>query len=303
MTVEDARNLILKLNSNNLSDRSHFKEMMNLLARGNLVTDLYLSKCQIGDAGLMKMVKECCCSSNFSGKDNIDYGSKEIFLKKLDLSYNNLTDISCLTNQFHRPHNDRHYLSKLRSLDLSGNPIGQNIEAAILCNPQWVLSLEELDLSHTSCEISGAVELVRRSNSEQSSLRRLNLFGNKIGSEGFLELSKVLHGGHLSLEYFDLGGNGATESGVVALVDVLKNKIESSDKDGIPQAADTTCENKLRVLVVGGNEGGEALESAIKGVQKVHPDLDIARDKPKQKDGPMMNGNMFNNTPGTTWIS
>ena len=40
-------------------------------------------------------------------------------------------------------------------------------------------------------------------------------------------------------------------------------------------------ESKLRVLEIGGNSGGDAVEEAIKRVKQVHPELDIARDKPK----------------------
>jgi hypothetical protein len=172
---------------------------------------------------------------------------------------------------------------------------------AIGCNPQWISSLEELDLSHTSCEISGAVELIRHSNNQNSSLKKLNLFGNELGSEGFLELSTVLHGGHSSLEYLDLGGNGAKEDGVVALVEILKKSMGSAKANGGQCTKDM---NKLRVLVVGGNGGGVRLENAVKEVQRVHPDLDIARDKSAKKNGTMPGGNnVFNSVPGTSWTA
>jgi len=306
--VKAVRNLVLKLNSSNLSDRNGVKEMMNLLAGGNLVTDLYISKCQIGDEGMKQIVDECCCSSTLKAQGSVDNESSSVFLRRLDISSNNLTSISYLANRLHLPsdgisRSDCHYFSDLRTLNLSGNPLGKNLVAAIECNPRWILSLEDLDLSHTSCEISGAVELIRCSNSQSSLLKKLNLFGNEFGSDGFLELSKVLHGGHLSLEYLDLGGNGAIESGVVALVEVLSNALENYDRHDIQHTAKEKRENSLRVLVVGGNSGGAALEEAVKKVQKVHPNLDIARDKPKQKNSAMPGGNMINNTPGTTWMS
>eukprot|EP00535_Pseudo-nitzschia_heimii_P006831 CAMPEP_0197186018 /NCGR_PEP_ID=MMETSP1423-20130617/13040_1 /TAXON_ID=476441 /ORGANISM="Pseudo-nitzschia heimii, Strain UNC1101" /LENGTH=524 /DNA_ID=CAMNT_0042637217 /DNA_START=77 /DNA_END=1648 /DNA_ORIENTATION=- len=305
-TVKDARNLILKLNSNNLSNREELKEMMSLIVRENMVTELYISKCQIGDEGMTSIIEECCHRSNLKACARVDKQSRNCFLQRLDLSYNNLTSISCLAKQLHfsiddTSQNKCNYFSSLRTLDLSGNPLGENIEAAILCNPQWILSLKELDLSHTSCEISGAVELIRRSNNQTSSLRKLNLFGNGIESAGFLELSKVLHGGHLSLEYLDLGGNGASESAVVALVEVLEHELESYDMNGEKHITNDNCENKLRVLVVGGNSGGASLEAAVKRIKNIHPSIDIARDKPKQNNGSTMGGNVFNNTPGTTW--
>lgn len=307
-TVKAVRKLVLKLNSNNLSDENGIKEIMNLLARGNLVTELYISKCQIGDEGMKQIVDECCSSSELKAQGSGDNASNSGFLRQLDLSFNNITSVTCLAKQLHLPSdgissNDSHYFSDLRTLNLSGNPLGQNLFAAIEYNPQWILSLEELDLSHTSCEISGAVELIRHSNIRNSSLKKLNLFGNGMGSEGFIELSKVLHGGHSSLEYLDLGGNGATESGVVTLVEVLKNPLGNDDENGGQHTTEEKMENKLRVLVVGGNTGGPALEKAVKEVEKVHPDLDIARDKLKPKTNDMPGGNMINSTPGTTWKS
>lgn len=308
VTFEEPRNLILKLNSNNLSNRDGLREMIRLISGGNLISELYISKCQIGDEGMIQIVEESCSRSNLNAHTKFDNESRICFLRRLDLSYNNLTSISRLTNHLCLSsvgisQDICHYLSNLRTLDLSGNPLGQNLEAAILSNPQWILSLEELDLSHTSCGVSGAVEMIRRSNNQKSLLRKLNLFGNKIGSDGFLELSKVLHGGHLSLEYVDLGGNGASESAVVALVEVLENELESCDENGEKDKASEKYENKLRVLVVGGNSGGTVLEAAVERVQKVHPNIDIARDLPKQNNSSMMEGNMFNNTPGTTWMS
>lgn len=304
-TVKGVRNLILKLNSNDLSDQNGIKEIMGIFSRGNLVTELYISKCQIGDEGMKQIVDECCSSSNLKAKNIVENQHNSVFLRRLDLSFNNLASITHLANRLRLPsddisRDDCHFFSYLQTLDLSGNPLGHNLLASIECNPQWILSIEELDLSSTSCEISGAVELIRRSNSCNSSLKKLNLFGNGIGSDGFFELSKVLHGGHLSLEYLDLGGNGASESAVVDLVDVLKNDLGNFDENGGQHTPRKNKDNKLRVLVVGGNSGGAALEDAVKEVKKVHPNLDIAHDKLQQK-GDTMPGGMFNNTPGTQW--
>ena len=305
MTEKSARDLVLKLNSNNLNDSNSVKEMMDLLAKGDLVTELYISKCRIDDDGLRQIVEAGCCSSNVKEQGSGVNESSILYLRVLDLSSNNLTTISHLVNlspnDSSRP--DCHYFSQMRTLNLSGNNIGQTLFNAIECNPQWITSLEELDLSHVSCEIAAAVELIRCSNSQDSSLRKLNLFGNGIGSNGFLELSKVLHGGHLSLEYLDLGGNGATESGVVALVEVLKNNLTCGDDNSGLRSTELKLENALRVLVVGGNSGGPALEKAVKEIGKFHPNLDIARDKPKPKNGGMFGGNAINNAPGTSWMS
>lgn len=105
------------------------------------------------------------------------------------------------------------------------------------------------------------------------------------------------------MEYFDLGGNGASESAVSTLVEVLKDELESCDENGEKHTTNENCDNKLRVLVVGGNSGGTVLEAAVKSVQELHPNIDIARDMPKQNNNSMMDGNVFNNTPGTSWMS
>ena len=292
----NARDLVLKLNSNDLSDREGLKEMMSILSKGTLVTELFLSRCQIGDEGLEIMVDECC-----SGQNTSNNGS----LQRLDLSHNNLSSVSPLAKQLHpRPDNTSssnpyHYFSGLEKLDLTGNPLGSNLLSSIESNPEWILSLQELDLSHTSCDVYGAMELIRSCNTKKSSLKKLNLFGNGLGSNGFLALSDILHGGHLSLEYLDLGGNGAEESAVVVLVMALGKFLEDdSDQEIVPKG-----ESTLQVLVVGANKGGPALEKAIKDVQKVHPSLDIARDKVKKKNEGMPGGNMFNSTPGTSWMA
>ncbi|VEU36840.1 unnamed protein product [Pseudo-nitzschia multistriata] len=290
-----SRNLVLKLNSNNFSDPLQVKDMMNVLSQGSLVSQLYISACQIGDDGMEHMINECCKSG--VNNDATNFQS----LHTLDVSNNDLSSIASLANRLHQSANgNSHYFSNLKSLNLSNNPLGANLLSSIGSNVQWISSLEELDLSNTTCEIPGAVELICRSNSQSASLKKLNLFGNKLGSDGFLELAKVLRGGHASLEYLDLGGNGATESGVVELVKAVTSLslTESEEKEELPSG-----ESTLRVLVVGGNSGGQALEKVINEAGTTHPDLDIARDKAKKKQGVPNGGNMMNNTPGTSWTS
>ncbi len=277
---QTTRKLVLKLSANDLIDPSGIAEMMELLATGSLVAELFVSRCQLDDEGMAQIVEKCCSS-------NLSKGGP--FLHRLDLSYNNLTSISCLAEKLHTSSTDSHYFSQLQNLNLTGNTLGSNILSSMECNPDWISSLKELDLSHTSCDIPAAVELIRCCNTQNSSLKKLTLFGNELGSDGFLELSKVLQGGHLSLEYLDLGGNKAEQSAVVSLVLALESPIEG--------------DNKLKVLVVGGNTGGEELEKAVKEVQKVHPNLDIARDKTKKNNGNMQGNGMFNSTPGTSWVS
>ena len=311
-TGKTTRNLVLKLNSSDLSNSHDVKDMMSLLTQSCLVSELYVSRCQIGDEGMKVIVDECCRSS----KEIIDDDD----LHRLDLSFNDIssTGISYLANRLHMSFNDikttdHHYFSNIRVLNLAGNPLNKKMIDAIECNVQWMSTLEDLDVSHTSCGISAAVELIRRSNSVDSSLKILNLFGNQLGTDdGFLEISKHLQGGHYSIEYLDIGGNEADESGVVSVVAALKNVPQLGDEN--EQSTTTTKEakneNTLRTLVVGGNKGGSALEKVVNEVLQIHPLIDIARDKPKQNndndngnDNSMIENGAFDNKSGTAWAS
>lgn len=300
------RNLTLKLNSSNLSNIFHLKEMMNLLSQSCLVSKLYISRCRIGDEGVKLIVNECCRSSE-KNIDDDNSQHRHHFLRQFDLSHNNLssTGVAYLADRLHQSFDgmsnttDRDYFSNLRVLSLAGNPLNKKMINAIECNTRWMSYLEELDISHTSCGVFGAVEILRRSNSGGSLLKILNLFGNQLGFDnGFLEISKVLQGGHYSLEYLDIGGNDATEENVVTLVGALKNVAQLDENE--PNTDETTRKNTLRVLVVGGNKGGSALERVVNEVQQIHPMLDVARDKPGQDKNSMTDAAQYNNTTGAT---
>ena len=350
------RKLILKLNSNPLNSSSYSNDntntnpednnlhkMITILVRGNRVSELELARCGIGNTGLAQMIDAAAyCSSHSDSNDN--QNNNKIDLERLDLSNNKITSVSYLLTTAQQKQQQQqqqqqlppsapkssHYFSHLRSLNLSGNPLGATLTNSILieeCSYPMIMMmssvLEELDLSQTSCDVSAAVALIRwcsRSNTstKQNTMKTLNLFGNHFGSEGLIALSTVLQGGHPSLEYLDLGGNNASEEAVVALVHGLTEPLvrvhqtattvaavaaENKDDDTIPKN-----KNKLRVLVVGGNGGGPALEKAVKVVNKVHPELDIARTKVKKNEegggSGSSNNSMFNSsTPGTTWMS
>jgi len=310
---QQKRKLILKLNSNQLNNNSenNLHEMITILVRGNRVSELELAHCDIGNTGMEQMIDAAaCCSSHSDSNDN--QNNNKIDLERLDLSFNKLTSVSYLLTTAQQQQQlppsapkSPHYFSHLRSLNLSGNPLGTTLTNSILieeCSHPMIMMmssvLEELDLSQTSCDISGAVALIRwcsssNTGTKKNTMKTLNLFGNNFGSEGLIALSTVLQGGHPSLEYLDLGGNNASEEAVVALVQGLTEPLvivhhtavtaataENKNDDTIPNN-----KNKLRVLVVGGNGGGPALEKAVVVVNKVLPDLDIARTKVQKNGG------------------
>mmetsp|Transcript_34465 Transcript_34465/g.75434 ORF Transcript_34465/g.75434 Transcript_34465/m.75434 type:complete len:529 (-) Transcript_34465:130-1716(-) len=124
-------------------------------------------------------------------------------------------------------------------------------------------TLSILDLCDTNCGVEGAVAALKC-----GGLSSLRLFGNRIGSAGLEAITPLLRGGHPSLVELDIGGNDAKEPAVEKLI----REISVPDNDYI---------STLRVLELGGNEGGELVEAALKDLRHVKPELDVARDKPK----------------------
>jgi Ran GTPase-activating protein (RanGAP) involved in mRNA processing and transport len=258
--------ITIKLDSNDLSDSEYFHEMMALVWKHSLVSDLYLSKCQIGDNGIVRMMEACSGRSGLLSNPSI---------KVLDLSHNNLTAIgienfACRLLDVGR---QLSCLSKLHTLRLAGNTL-DTVSCQQLANAMKrgsLQSLKELDVAGTSCGVLGAMALIEcnLSESNPSCLKTLNLFGNGLGSEGFVKLSSVLEGGHSSLETLDLGGNNATESGMVALLQALTIHNER--------------QNSLQTIVLGGNQGGENVEHVVKQIKQIHPKLDVARDKARKE--------------------
>ena len=227
--------------------------MMRILLKSLTVHELHISSCNIGDPGLQSL-------------EQLEYAPS---IQTLDLSNNNLTvaGIHALTAS--------PCFSNLRRLNLAGNSFIEKNANSSKTACAWLAaciqngpldSLRDLDVSQTFCGIEGAKALLGC----RSSLKVLTLFGNRLGSDGFVALSKDLEGGHPRLESLDLGGNEATEAGVVALLQPLTR----------PQQNEQT--NTLRLLVVGGNQGGPTVEIVVGEIKRLHPEIDVARDKPRQ---------------------
>jgi hypothetical protein len=226
---------------------------------------LNLSKCQVPDDALSKLHT----ASSPTNKNN---------LLILDLSYNGIsaTGAASLSNALS---GDASTLSSLVELNLAGNPLGDTgvlgLARALECrhlrgDSATTTRLKKLDLSYTQCEIQGAADIM-----SLGQLESLLLFNNSLGSNGFRALAPAIRQQHTLLE-LDLGGNGADEASVVALLSAL----------AAVQGDGDVSKSILKVLVVGGNEGGEELERMVAKVQQVHPGLDIARDKKAQRRSP-----------------
>jgi Ran GTPase-activating protein (RanGAP) involved in mRNA processing and transport len=287
--------LTVKLNSNDLGDSTEVKKMVEYIKKCSFLSQLYLSNCQLGDNGLQSMVDVLSVNNNKN-----DSPSMRVF----DISTNNLTNVSInyFFSRLLESDVSGLYFSNLQKLILTGNSLNEeccrNIATAIRRGP--LLSLKELDVTGTNCSVRGAMALISMNANDdgdeinQSSLKQLNLFGNQLGSDGFVELSKVLQGGHPTLESLDLGGNEATEAGVVALLQAFT-------------AVDNDTKNSLRLLVVGGNRGGPTIETIVQEIQRVHPKLDVARDKPRSSTNtsisPFSQMNLPAAAQGTSWMA
>lgn len=247
--LSSTTDLVLKINANPDLGVKGTSGLMSLSLK-----EFHASKCNIGESGLQQI---------FNHSSNMDN------LRVLDLSHNNLSPagIHYVAAQLEQ---SVCCLSQLEELNLAGNQLDENSCQAFAAalgnlNVQDKIKLSHLDMTDTSCGINGAIDLIRL-----VQLRSLILFNNKLGSDGLLTLATVLQGGHPTLETLDAGGNEATEAGVVALLQAFTIKNES-------------FENALRLLVVGGNESGPMVETVVKEIEQVHPEIDIARDKPRKQ--------------------
>jgi Ran GTPase-activating protein (RanGAP) involved in mRNA processing and transport len=255
------RSLSLTLTSNPLKAASCLS-LSSIVCGLSRIKSLYLARCDIGDAG-------------------VEYLTASMRMKKctgldtLDLSYNgigpkgakNLASVFWIDGEGH--------FERLAELVLAGNLLGQdgvmhlgrslahkNGEGGLVPGNT---TLEILDLTQTNCGNDGAVAIMRC-----SMLRRVRLFNNKLGDNGFDSLASELNGGHPTLEQLDIGGNNATKDAVIRVLDAVGT-------------INTLIDSKLDTLEIGGNETDFDVEEAIKRVKSVRPELDIARDKPRPK--------------------
>jgi len=227
-----------------------FKALLPLITSSPL-EELNISKCQIDDEAIKNLP-----TSTPNGTNN---------LQLLDLSSNGITatGAECLSEGLKSPSSA---LSQLVELNLAGNQLGgggvQLLAKALESRQQQLL--QKLDLTDTKCGPNGAMDIISKGN-----LKSLYLFNNNLGSDGFMALVPTLKGGHKTLEHLDLGGNGANQASVVVLLGALV-------EEGLSE------ENRLKVLVVGGNEGGDAIEQICARIRDEDATLDIARDKKAQ---------------------
>jgi Ran GTPase-activating protein (RanGAP) involved in mRNA processing and transport len=220
------------------------------LLNGGKLKTLHLGSCDLTDDGIASLcqaVRTKACTG----------------LETLDLSENGIGKDGAteLANSFW--FENESCWKALSELKLAGNSIGGAGMTSLAEALSGAKTLQTLDASHTSCEEEGAVSLIGN-----TGLKRLRLFNNTLGSSGFNALSAVLP--ECTLLELDLGGNDA---GADSVKDMLQTIL-------------TTEQITLKVLEIGGNDTSMEVENEVEEIKKVHPGLDIARDKPRQAGEP-----------------
>ena len=212
-------------------------------------------------------------------------------LKRLDVSHNQLTAVSMTTLASWLASDQSR---SLENLNLSFNPLtaagvetlvrqglvprqaafGSSNSSSTTTDGAAATSsaLSVLDLSHTQCGVDGAIMAM-----DKSHVASLRLFDNQLGDAGFHALKPYLwEQAHETLETLDLAGNGASQEAVVGLLQSLVVTTDHNSSDH-----EKSLSMRLRTIVVGGNGGGPELERVVQQIQKAHPKLDVARDRPR----------------------
>jgi Ran GTPase-activating protein (RanGAP) involved in mRNA processing and transport len=276
----------LNLNSNPIgaSGCDSIKDMLARPSMGSMISNLQLSQCSISDEGI-KTISSSAKISPCTGLRTLDLSHNSVShvgakafaeslltswpdLEELNLAKNDLSSIGvvmimkCL-QQRRDVVKDHPVISN--EIVMVMKSFLQEVDTA---NGELNTVLKQLDLTETNCGIEGASAALM-----SGGLASLRLFNNKLGSDGFYSISKLLQGGHPSIEHLDLGGNSADEDSVVALLDAIGNVQDDESKI-----------NTLSVLEIGGNSFGEKADAALKRLKRVWPKLDVAHDKPVTKE-------------------
>ena len=286
-SLDDAKWVRIELNlSSNPIGSSGCTSINTMLARmslGSILSKINLSQCSIADEGIRTLAK-AGESSSCTGLTTLDLSNNSItqagacaFAESLIKTFSDLVELNLAKNnlgcagvamimkylqQRSDITNDHPVISNETVMVMKSLLQDTHVESGVLNS-----TLKILDLTETNCGIEGASTALMA-----GGLTSLRLFNNKLGSDGFYSISKLLQGGHPSIEHLDLGGNSADEDSVVALLDAI-----ASVEDG-------KVGSSLDVLEIGGNAFGEKADAALKRLKKVWPRLDVAHDKPIQRE-------------------
>eukprot|EP00804_Cyclotella_cryptica_P006610 CCRYP_008575-RA/>CCRYP_008575-RA protein AED:0.06 eAED:0.06 QI:1762/1/1/1/1/1/4/20/510 len=250
---------------------------------GSVLSILRLSQCSIRDEGICILSRGAnanpCTSLTILDLSNnsISHVGAQVFAESLLASWPSLVELNLAKNNLSSAGVINLMNSLQKRSDIESDRLVMSNEAFIQRsdatsedlgpsnNSNTVL--KSLDLTETNCGTDGASAALM-----SGGLTTLRLFNNKLGSDGFYSLSKLLLGGHPSIQHLDLGGNLADEDSVIALLDAIGTLKDSEART-----------SKLSVLEIGGNKFGERAETALRRLKTVWPQLDVAHDKPIQE--------------------
>ncbi|KAL7475394.1 hypothetical protein ACHAW6_001310 [Cyclotella cf. meneghiniana] len=247
---------------------------------GSVLSKLKLSQCSITDEGIC-ILSRAAVSNPCTGLTTLDLSNNsishvggQVFAESLLTSWPSLVELNLSKNNLGSPGVVNLMKSLLQRSDIKSNSLGMPNETVVQgidssnegpgSSNKLNTMLKNLDFTDTHCGTEGACAALM-----SGGLTTLRLFNNRLGSDGFYSMSKLLQGGHPSIQHLDLGGNLAEEDSVIALLDAV-----GTQKD------DKARTNNLSVLEIGGNKFGERAEAALRRLKKVWPHLDVAHDKP-----------------------
>lgn len=255
----------LSINSNPIGPNGceALSKLCAIPGRGSVLSHLRLSQCSIGDEGIVLLSNAATANPCIGltvldiSENNITSDGARTFAASLVNSWPNLAELNFSKNEL-----DCEGVTSVMGALVSRCDRMDNDPAK-----ERNSTLENLDLSGTSCGIEGAKAALR-----SSGLVTLRLFNNKLGSAGFHSIATLLRGGHQSIENLDLGGNNADEESVVAVLNAIADKTEIG------------LASKLSVLEIGGNKFGDETQEALEKLRRVWPSLDVAHDKPVREE-------------------
>ena len=248
-------------------DDSSAAILAHAMATNSTVTELHLSKNDIGDSGAAALAKAVEINST---------------LTHLNLSFNEIGDSGAAALAKSMEIN-----STLTELDLSGNGIGNSGAAALAKAVEINSTLTELDLSGNGIGNSGAAALAKAVEIN-STLTHLNLSFNEIGDSGAAALAKSMEI-NSTLTHLYLSGNRIGHSGAAALakaveinssltqLDLSENIIGDSGAAALAKAVEmnsTLTHLKLSFSGIG-DSGAAALAKAVE-INSTLTELDLS---------------------------
>ncbi|KAK1941238.1 NLR family CARD domain-containing protein 3 [Phytophthora citrophthora] len=258
-----------------------------LLKTNKSLTNLSLSRNQIGDGGVEKLaqglsenttsgVKELHLSETGITGMGLDHlatlvGNENCSLKTIQLSFNGL---ETATSKFFDA------LAKNKSvvkLQLKECKLSDEHVAALASALQQNTTLEEVDLSDNDLTQASCASLAGGLR-ENKALKVLRINNNKCQDEGAVVLADVLAEQNSTLTYLDMGNNALTSTGMTPLLKskaltqlhLFNNKLGEGLSELLPALL---ANSTIETFGIGANQLHEALSVTIFDALHSHPSL------------------------------